>query len=134
MRIFDAPTRERCIIRRPRTNTPLQALVTLNDPQFLEAARFLAQGMILRGGKTLPERIGFAYRLVLAREPQPEELEVFRTTLAPTLAGYREDKGKAESLLAIGEAKRDTGIDVAEHAAWTVLANMILNLDEALTK
>ncbi len=67
LRIFDAPTRERCVIRRSLTNTPLQALITLNDPQFIEAARFLAQRMIFEGGKSLENRVGFVYRLVLAR-------------------------------------------------------------------
>jgi hypothetical protein len=134
LRIFDAPTRERCVIRRSLTNTPLQALITLNDPQFIEAARFLAQRMIFEGGKSLENRVGFAYRLVLARPAKPDEIEIFRDTLAPILADYRNDKSKAEAFLAIGESKRDATIDASEHAAWTVLASMILNLDEALTK
>ena len=71
MTIFDAPTREKCMVERPRTNTPLQALVTLNDPQFTEAARNLAQRMIKEGGQTAQERVTYGYRLVAARQPKP---------------------------------------------------------------
>ncbi|MEE2888613.1 MAG: DUF1553 domain-containing protein [Planctomycetota bacterium] len=133
MRIFDAPTRERCVLRRGRTNTPLQALVTLNDPQFLEASRFLAQRMIQHGGGVV-DRVAFAYQLVLCRAPEPWEVKVFQRSLEPALARYRSDPASAKAMLAAGEARRDESIDAAEHAAWMVVASMILNTDEALTK
>jgi hypothetical protein len=133
MRIFDAPTRERCVMRRARTNTPLQALVTLNDPQFLEAARFLAQRMI-QNADSLPARIAYAYELVMSRPPEPWEVALFKDSLAPMITKYRADSASAKAMLSVGEAKRDPAIDAAEHAAWMVIASMILNTDEALTK
>jgi thiamine pyrophosphate-dependent acetolactate synthase large subunit-like protein len=133
MRIFDAPTRERCVMRRARTNTPLQALVTLNDPQFLEAARFLAQRMI-QNADNLPARITYAYELVMSRPPEPWEVKLFKDSFATMITKYRADPASAKAMLSVGEAKRDPAIDAAEHAAWMVIASMILNTDEALTK
>ncbi len=134
MQLFDAPTREKCVVRRPRTNTPLQALVTLNDVQFVEAARHLAQRMLHEGGDTPSERTDLAYRLAVARPPSPTEQQVLLEVFQESLEHYRNDLEAAKKLLAFGESKRDESLDVAEHAAWTVVAGMILNLNETLTR
>ena len=134
MLIFDVPTRESCAVERPRTNTPLQALVTLNDPQFVEAARALAQRLIKEGGSTAESRIDLAFRLTTARQPNGRELDVLKRTLATQTERFKADQKKAEEFLKVGESKRDDSIDLVEHAAWTVIAQMILNLDETVTR
>ena len=133
MQIFDAPTREKCTVRRARTNTPLQALVTLNDVQFVEAARNFAQRILLqRVGDR--DRVGYAFRLATARIANYDELAVLTDVLDGARKKYATDKDSAGKLVAIGESKRDESIDVVEHAAWTVVASAILNLDETLTR
>jgi hypothetical protein len=131
---FDAPDRETCTVRRSRTNTPLQALVLLNDPTYVEASRKLAERMLLEGGETTDDRITFAFRLALARKPAPAELEVLRQIFREGLAKYRSDKPAALKLLSVGESPRDPELDTAEVAAWSTVAGVILNLDEAVTK
>ncbi|HRX78304.1 MAG TPA: DUF1553 domain-containing protein, partial [Pirellulaceae bacterium] len=134
MQIFDAPTREKCTIRRPRTNTPLQALVTLNDVQFVEAARHFAQRMMLEGGDSPEKRLAFAYLHAIAREPSESE----RATLLAVFTAAREhfdnDAEAVKQLLSFAESKRDESLDAVEHAAWTIVASSILNLDETLTR
>jgi hypothetical protein len=132
--LFDAPTREYCVVRRPRTNTPLQALALLNDPQFVESARGLAQRMLLEGGNSDESRIAYAFRLATTRKPTPAELKVLREVLKQQLAEYRRDKTAAEKLLSVGSFKAKDDLDDAELAAWTTIASMILNLDETVTK
>ena len=134
MQIFDAPTREKCAVRRPRTNTPLQALVTLNDVQFVEAARRLAERILLEGGATPQTRLDLAYRLVVARTPRESERKVLDDVLQHSLTHYRAAKPAAVELVSAGESPRDESLDVVEHAAWTVVAGMLLNLDETLTR
>jgi len=134
MRIFDAPTREKCAVRRQRTNTPLQAFVTLNDPQFIESARLLARRMMIEGGQTPESRVAFAYRLATAQRPGKVALGVLVRAHEQELAEFRKDAKRAEALLGVGETKRDMSLDTADHAAWTIVASMILNLDECLTK
>ena len=134
MLIFDAPTREYCVVRRPRTNTPLQALALLNDQQFVEASRSFAQRMLLDGGKSAPSRITYGFRLATARKPTNSEIKVLEETLKAQLEDYRKDNEAAEKLLKVGSFKNDSGLDKAELAAWTTVASMILNLDETLTK
>jgi hypothetical protein len=134
MQIFDAPTREKCTIRRPRTNTPLQALVTLNDTQFVEAARHFGQRIMLQGGSDLDSRLQYAFRLATARQPKKSELATLAEVYAAALAQYQADLESAKTLLAIGEQKRDESLDVAEHAAWTIAAGVVLNLDETLVR
>lgn len=134
MQLFDAPTREKCAVQRPRTNTPLQALVTLNDVQFVEAARNLAQRMIKEGGKTPQDRAAFVYKLALARKPRKTEQHVLLDVYQTSLKQYKTDKKAAQELLGFGESKRDETLDPAEHAAWTVVAGLVLNLDETLTR
>jgi hypothetical protein len=130
---FDAPDRETCTVRRPRTNTPLQALVLMNDPTYLEASRKLAERMMLEAGD--PEkRIGLAFRLALARRPMPAELAVLQKIFEKQLAVYRTDPEAALKLLSAGESKRNEQLDVAELAAWATVASVILNLDETVTK
>lgn len=134
MTIFDAPTREKCMVERPRTNTPLQALVTLNDPQFTEASRNLAQRIIKEGGKTPQERVTFGYRLVAARQPKPIVSQILVAAYNEELENFKKNAEAANKLLAIGESKRDESINAAEHAAWTIVASMLLNLDEVITR
>ena len=133
MLILDAPTREICAVGRPRTNTPLQALVTLNDPQFVEAARAMAQRLILESKET-DTRIAQAFRLATAREPNTSEIEILKTALDEQLQNFKADPTKATQFLGIGESKRDESLDPVEHAAWTIISQMILNLDETLTR
>jgi hypothetical protein len=131
---FNAPSREVCTVRRERTNTPLQALVTLNDPQFVEAARALAQLAIERGGPTADVRIDFIARRLLSRSFHPEELAVVRTSLAKLSAYYASHAEDGARLLRVGESKSDPALEPATHAAWTMLANELMNLDEFLNK
>ena len=131
---FDAPSRENCTVRRARTNTPLQALVLMNDTQYVEAARQLAQRMMTEAGATAEERIAYGFRICTARFPTPEESSVLVATFGAHLADYQADKESAGKLLAIGESKRNEALEVSEHAAWTMVANLLLNLDETVTK
>ena len=129
---FDAPDRERCVARRATTNTPLQALVLLNDPTYVEAARALAQQMILTGGTDPKKRIQFAYQRATARTASPAELKILGDLAAKEHAGLT--KAAALKFLAVGEFKHDPKIDPIELAAWTTVASTILNLDEVITK
>jgi len=134
MATFDAPDREKCVARRAVTNTPLQALVTLNDPTYVEAARAMAQRTLREGGKDVNSRIVYAFRLALARKPSARELKVLRELLTQQLVNYRKEKKAAGELLRVGESKADDKVDEAELAAWTMVASAILNLDETITK
>ena len=133
MLIFDAPTREKCTIQRARTNTPLQALVTLNDPQFVEAARVFAQ-RLLKSQEEDSERIQAAYELVLSRPASQPEQEILLEVLQQQRTRLREHTKEAADYLSVGESDRDETLNLIEHAAWTVVAQIILNLDEALTR
>lgn len=134
MQIFDAPTREKCTIRRARTNTPLQALVTLNDTQFVEAARHFAERVIYEGGRSADERIDFAFQVATARRPEPSERAALKDVLTSALQHYKENRDAAGEFLAVGESARDETLDPSHHAAWTILASAIMNLDETLTR
>jgi hypothetical protein len=134
MLIFDAPTREYCTVRRSRSNTPLQALVLLNDPQFVEAACALAQRMMTEVSGDPKKRIAFAFRLATARTPTADEIKVLLDTFHQQLAGFRKDKEAAEKLLGGGGFKVSARLDRSELAAWMTIASMILNLDETVTK
>jgi hypothetical protein len=131
---FDAPDREKCAARRTITNTPLQALVLLNDPAFIEAARALAERMLLEGGKTPNARLDYGFRLATAREPSPAETGVLRDALTAELLDYKRHEDRAQALLKNGEAPVNARLDKSELAAWTTVASMILNLDETITK
>jgi hypothetical protein len=132
--IFDAPTREKCTGKRPRTNTPLQALVTLNDPQFVEAARKLAERTLRSNPQSFESQLRFAFRECLSREPTSKEITLIRNLFDSQLTKYQADPKQAEALLNIGESSRIETIPQAEFAAWTVVANTLLNLDEFLVK
>ncbi len=130
---FDAANRETCVVRQARTNTPLQSLTLLNDVTFVEAARVLAQ-RVTRERATAPERLTRAFRLVTARPPTPAELQVLLAALRQHEANYHAAPGAARSLLSAGESPRDTGLEPAQLAAYTAVANLLLNLDETITK
>lgn len=134
MMIFDSPSREKCVIQRQRTNTPLQALVTLNDPQFVEASRALAQRLIQSGDAGVSQRIDLCYRLATSRPATAREIEILTELLEKNLARFRANPEDAKQFLTIGESPRDESIDPIEHAAWMVVAQTILNLDESLTR
>ena len=131
---FDAPTRETCTVDRPRTNTPLQALVTLNDPVFVEASRVFAQRIMQEGGDDVLPRLSFAFRLCTARSPRVEELDVLQRIYSKQLAKYLTDPVAAESLVSNGGSPRSQDLPIAEFAAWTTVANVLLNLDETITR
>jgi hypothetical protein len=135
MMAFDAPNRELCTMRRESTNTPLQALVLMNDPQFLEASRAFAERILLE----LPEasdkeRIAFAFEVVTGRVPTRSELNALSRELREQRAVYELQPGAAEELLSTGAAPRDETIDAADYAAYTMVANLILNLSETVTR
>ena len=130
---FDAPTREKCIIQRQVTNTPLQALVTMNDEQFVEASRLFAERILLEGGAAFEDRLHHAFRLALSKMASPVQLKALKAMHERQLKVYREDPDRAEALLAVGDHQRTASLDVAELATWTLIASAILNLDEVLT-
>jgi hypothetical protein len=134
MLTFDAAGRETCIVRETRTNTPLQALTLMNDVTYVEAARVLAQRLLMDRQATPDDRLTRAFRLATARPPQPVELQILRSDLQDHLARYRVDRQAALRLVSTGESRRDETLDVGELAAYTVVAGLILNLDETITK
>lgn len=131
---FDASDREVCTVHVTRTNTPLQALNLMNDPTFVEAARNLAERVLLDGSRSSAERIDAAYRRVLARPARAREVAVLQGLLETYLDQYRDDPDAAEALLAIGASPWTATRDPAELAAYTGVASLILNLDETVTK
>ncbi len=133
MEIFNAPNRETCTVRRERTNTPIQALVTLNDVQFVEAARVLAEKTV-KAAPADPARIDFLAQRLLSRPFRPDELTVVAATLTDLRAHYKGKPDDAKKLIAFGESKADPKLDPSELATWTMLANELLNLDEVLNK
>ncbi len=134
MEILNAPSRETCTVRRERTDTPLQALVTLNDPQFVEAARHLAQRTVASGGPTEPERMDFMAEQLIARPLSAKEQKVVAAGLKELLAHYRQAPQDAEALIRVGESKADATVDRPTLAAYTMVANQLMNLDEVLNK
>lgn len=134
MATFDAPARESSCLRRDRSNTPLQALVLMNDVQHVEAARAFAQRILKEGGATRRERVDFAWRSVLARRPTAEETSVVEAVLEKHTARYSHSPEAAASLITFGESKPDASIRPEDLAPWTLVANLVLNLDETLNK
>ena len=132
--LFDAPDREKCTARRAVTNTPLQALVLLNDPTYVEASRALAERTLRNGGKSDQARIDFAFKLATARAPDPQERSVLLSSLKEFRSSYAQDQANASKLLSVGDTKVDSSLAPRELAAWTTVASMILNLDETVTK
>ena len=134
MATFDAPNREQVCTRRERSNTPLQALQLMNDIQHFEAARNFAQRMMLEGGATPAERIAWAWRTVTSRKPADGELAIVEQALQKHLEKYRANPAAAKEAISYGESKRDENLDPAELAAYSLVANLVLNLDETVTK
>lgn len=134
MQTFDAPDREICTAQRERTNTPLQALVTLNDPTYVEASRVLAEKMTAQGGATPAEKIRFAFRLATARSASEKEIAALTALFTKQKARFASQPEAAGKLLGVGEAPRNAKLDPVELAAWTIVASTILNLDETLTR
>jgi cytochrome c553 len=134
MLLFDAPFRETCTLRRPRSNTPLQALNLMNDPTYVEAARFLAQRMMHEGGGSVDSRLTYGFRLLLSRAPQPAELAVLQAAFSRARKDFQVDTDSAKALLTVGEARLDDRLNVADLAAFTTVASTMLNLDEVITK
>jgi hypothetical protein len=132
MAVFDGGGREMCRVSVELTNTPLQALTLQNDITFVEAARHLAQRMLLEGGASADDQLSYGWRAVVTRMPRPEELLVLRRSLERYQSIYRNDPAAAEHLLRVGESARDARLDPAEHAAMTMAALTLLNLDEAI--
>jgi hypothetical protein len=131
---FDAPEREKCTARRSVTNTPLQALVLLNDPTYVESARSLAERVLSNSPNDPGKRIQFAFRLATARVPAAQEIQVLRDLEEKQLSVFRHDLDAARKLLAVGESPVNPKFDPAELAAWTTVSSAILNLDETVTK
>ena len=132
--VFDAPDREKCIARRSRTNTPLQALVLMNDPTYVEASRSLAERMLRHGGDDGSGRVRFAFERVLARPPRVLETTVLEDLASEQERKFRGSPEQARELLQVGASPIADGTDEPELAAWTVVASSILNLDEAISK
>jgi hypothetical protein len=133
MSAFDAPDRETCVIRRARTNTPLQALVLMNDPTYIEAARKLAE-RIHPSGNSPKDRLHSAFRIVLGRLPSSQESNVMLGLYDTALRHFKVAPEAAQRLLAVGQSPRDERLDPPEIAAWTAVCTTLLNLDEAISK
>ena len=131
---FDAPTREECAAERNRSNIPQQALVLLNDPTYVEASRALAGRILKEGGADTNARLAWAWRQVLSRKPQPDEIQAIQSLLARQLAEYRADPAAAQALIKIGQTAPPQTADPAELAAWTNIARVLLNLHETITR
>jgi hypothetical protein len=131
---FDAPSRETCTLARPRTSTPLQSLVLMNDPVYVEAARALAARALQEGGSELKQQLTHAFRLTLARPPQKAELELLQRTYHQQRASYLLNPKAAEELLGVGESPRPQALSAGDLAAMTGVANVLLNLNETITK
>ena len=134
MSTFDAPSRESCIVRRERTNSPMQALLLMNDPQYVECARGLAQRAILEAGGSNAERARFILHQCVFRSPQRAEVESLIADFEVYFDEFKSDPESAARLVAIGEEAPDSRIVPAELAAWTMVANLVLNLDEVINK
>ncbi len=131
---FDAPTREECTVERTRSSTPLQALVLLDDPTYVEAARVFAERVVREGGGDPSARLGWAFRRAVSREVKPEERALLLALYNKHHAEYAADKDAAQKLVSAGEFPVAKDVDVAELAAWTSVARVILNLDETITR
>lgn len=134
MEAFDAPNRETCQVRRARTNTPLQALVLMNDVQYVEAARKFAERVMKEGGSALEKRVEFAFRSTLARHPSAREKAFLQQMYQEYHQEFGSDVKAAEKLLSAGESKRDEALDVPELASWTMVTHLLLNLSETVTR
>jgi len=131
---FDAPSREECAADRTRSNIPQQALVLLNDPTYVEAARVFAARILTEGGADTPARLTWAWRQALQRAPREDEVRVVADLLEKHQAQYAEDAQASAAILEVGLAPAPPDVDPAELAAWTSVARVILNLHETVTR
>jgi mono/diheme cytochrome c family protein len=131
---FDAPMHEECVAERARSNIPQQALVLLNDPTYVEAARVFAARILKDGGSTPADRLDWAYRHALSRSPKPDEQQILMQLLEKHLKEYTADKPAAEKLIVSGEWPVAKNVNAADLAAWTSVARTILNLHETITR
>ncbi len=131
---FDASTREECTVERPRSNIPQQALVLLNDPTYVEAARVLAERVLREGGPDAERRLQYLYRRVLARPARPAEVQLLTKLHGQHLRQYTQDRAGAEALLRVGDAPVPADLSAPEVAAWTSVARVVLNLHETITR
>lgn len=134
MIIFDAASRNQCTVKRQHTNTPLQALVLLNDPQFVEASRAFANRMIQEGGNDLNQRIAYAFRWATSRSPDAEELAILKDLYHEEIKEFQNYPERADELMRVGEYKNQADADIPELAAYSVVANTIMNISESLQK
>ena len=134
MAIFDAASRNICTVKRQSTNTPLQALVLLNDPQFVEASKALANRMMNEGGQNLKQRIEYAFRWATSRKPDVEELNILEDLFKSEMNEFRKYPELADDLLEIGKPNNLDNLMKLELASYTVVANAIINLSESLQK
>jgi hypothetical protein len=134
MKIFDSADRERCVVRVEVTNTPMQALALLNDPTFVEAARHLAQRMIREGGQQPMDRVRYGYAIALARDPGSIKSEILAKGLKDYRLHFNAYPKNAKNFVEIGDSIPDRSIEKMELAAYTMLASVILNLDEFITR
>ena len=134
MTTFDAPSREECVVRRERTNTPMQALLLMNDPQYVEAARGFAQRMLAEGGDSDEARVRWALERATCAAPSLADVRDVRALLGEQRVVFRAAPAAAAALVAVGADAPPVDVPAAELAAWTMVANLILNLDAVLTK
>ena len=132
--MFDVSARQVCTVKESRTNTPLHALVMLNDITYVETARVWAQKLLAQNDLGADDRLAVAFRQATARPPRPEELKVLAAAYRRVREEFAKNRSAAEKLLLTGESPRDTRFDAVEHAALTAVLNLMLNLDEVVTK
>ena len=130
---FDATSREFCAVRRIRTNTPLQALTTLNDPAFFEMARGLARLVLQGAGPDASSRAAYGFRLCVSRHPKPREIETLLRLHEKELTRFRQNPQAVAEVIKESKGLSE-GLDPIEFSAWTVVSNLLLNMDETLTK
>ncbi|MBD0260827.1 MAG: DUF1553 domain-containing protein, partial [Cytophagales bacterium] len=131
---FDAPDRYLCVVKRQKTATPLQSLVLMNDPQFVEASRKLAERMMREGGAAPEARISYAFKALTSRAPRPGELTLLKQLYKEELTGFAKDPKRVKGLLDTGESEWDTSLPAAELAACTMVATTVMNFDEFVMK
>lgn len=134
MAIMDAPSRESCVLRRERTNSPMQALMLMNDPQYFECARALAELALREGGQTELEKVKWMFRRCLLRPPQTQELQGLLSDLADYEKDFQADREAAAKLVSIGDQPPLENVAVEKLASWTMIATTLLNLDETVSK
>jgi hypothetical protein len=134
LKTLDAPEREFCTIQRSRTNTPLQSLLLLNAPQFVEAARHLAGRVMAQGTNNPRQQIIYVFRLVTGRTPSSDEISVLQSVYRSQFIAFTSNTDARDKLLAVGDSDVDDTFDRPTLAAWTMVCRMLLNLDEAISK